>query len=1685
MKKLIGNLAVLILLLLVIAGCNDSTPNVLGEIKINDGYSEEVNIEDFETGVELPKAAITAYYTNGNSVTVTSNVSYSAVKKDGETTISDLIAKEKGVYEITATYKEGEVSKSASYSVTVTGPERLLIESLEGLDNYYAGDTYKKEDIRATIQYENIYGEVSAINDYEIKIENEDGTEVSEEFTAGNYKIIFSSNGLSVDRTFTVSAGLLPIRFELSGDTVPESVNKEKNQTLDLSNLTIKAYYEDGEKKADRELTIISSEGKVEEGVTLSLTSGETTVGYSNGFALANFNKGDNATLNIKVQKSFLKAVKVSDGKVEETTYSGEKLEGDLEAKEEILITVNPSIEKDTLKVVTNESTADVPYVENDTVELKNISFSYDDGTGKKAYTVTADSEGVEVTKGEEKQSSSFNLFLGENKITVTYNGAEASTTINAVEAAKAVAIKSIVSDLTKRYEVNSATETTISIPDEITMRVAYEDGCEKEITVTDTSNFTFTLTWKTSLGANALSEPMEVTKDNPVKLTTDNVGLYDLKITYSNPEGLKHRQEKTFEKKETTELSYDYGEDIEIIQSAVIKDIKLNNSTQAEFKEYVEGDVIKPNDVTFTFINIYGEEDKTKTNAGDENFTLYINDNPVAAEGYTLTDEETTYYVSYNDNAGVTATSEEKTISPLPLLTPISVVINENEALSTTINMEDKINNLYTIDNLSVTLTYADDETTVVNVIENGGIVDDSFIVTIGETPYGEFKYSYDASSLGEQTVTVTLENGKAHSKRQIKAVEETTSLDLNDSYTVTIERNPIIKNAKYTLPEGKTLYNNSKINTSDISFIYVDNHGKETTINGNNEGVTCSINGTDATDGTLTIPEKGSTVTICISYKEIESPITIEGILEDEPAKLLIEDSVIETEYNATSPLFSETIADSVELQYLSEKVELISKNDLTFKIGENEITTEGNILKAHEGSPIDVYYGEYKVYTTGKINYNAVKSLKAVKKENIPLAIVQTEDTVDAKDFVESVTLVFEDSTEENYDNYSFSVSGDTNTLRAMITLTPSVTINGDTVVDSENALTVQVVANEYERAGYDDVLTITGETADFSIPEVFNRTKDGTAIFFLGYYDEEGTELTYEEGDIYVTTEGEAILDDTYAYPVDYEIKNTIHNTKGKEVRLHPIYAPVSDYATLADGVLTDNPEFPTIDSSIIGIPAEVKTISAEMEDESPFLDNTSIKMVVFETGTEIEKLYQRAFARMELKYFELPDSVTILGLGAFADCTANAEEAYIEISKESQLESIGSYAFSNTNFVNFRIPASVNTISGATFPDSKYLSVVIIDEREDAISLPDGLFNGNNKGINSIYIPENVSLSENTFGGMSIGKIIIDGQQNTSEFADASPWGAVCDDIQWLIANKATAIATDYPTYLVSGEEFTATLEIIAADGSERTENGVSFTAPEEPSGEQTFTLTYNIDGQDVEVEFNAIFVDAKITDDETLSAFLSSKGTVGYVSNGFTTDGFTLSGKTLFATEEVELILTSVAEGSNSYVSITGDATIENIKFSLNIATDDTEHYLLSASDADSLTLSGVTINNAGTKTTRITGYFNNISGTFESLKVSGNVTVPLWFNNSQITLSDYHCDNSGSYDYSRFMLEGTENKLKFTGNVTGVLDRFCSTEATGAENYVDFTESNIKSVWTNSIDGNDGDLHWYSYKNN
>ena len=759
------------------------------------------------------------------------------------------------------------------------------------------------------------------------------------------------------------------------------------------------------------------------------------------------------------------------------------------------------------------------------------------------------------------------------------------------------------------------------------------------------------------------------------------------------------------------------------------------------------------------------------------------------------------------------------------------------------------------------------------------------------------------------------------------------------------------------------------------------------------------------------------------------------------------------MQSEYKATSHLFRETIEDSVSVEYLSEKVETIEKSELTFKLGDSTITTETNIVKGNEGASIDVYYDGYKVYTTEAINYNAVESLTVTPKENVPLAIIQTEEAVDAKTFVEKVTLIFEDDTEEDYEGYEFEVTGDTAALRTMVTLTPSVTINGDTVKDQEHALTVQVVANEYERAGYDDALTITGETAAFSIPEVFNRTEDGEAIFFLGYYDEEGTELTYGEGEIYVTTEGEAVLDATNTYPVDYTITNTIHNTKGEEVILHPIYAPVSDYASIdGDMVIIKADGKTTYDPIILGIPASITGIGHNGgEQTSPFQGNTSIRMIIFENGAQLEYVGNRAFQGMAFNYAEIPANVETLAEGAYADYNdALGNGALLSIEENSSLKTIVQWAFSGCGFKNIIIPANVESIAANSFIDcDKTLENVIFEERNDKLTLIDGIFNQNNIAISSIYIPKNITLSANTFGGMSIGTIVIDGQENTSEFSDASPWGANCTDIRWLIENEAAAIASNYPTYLVSGETFSADLQIIAADGTESTENGVEFTAPEGLSGEQKFTLTYQIEEQDVEIEFVAMFVDAKVSKSTELLEFLNGTGKTAYISDSFATDGFSINRSVTLFSDGKEIGVSTPVPESNGYIVINADDVIlKGISFYPAIAENSTENYILSASGKN-LIIENVTLENSGISHPMVGGgmYFNGVSATITNSNINGTTMqlLPVWLEGSTVTFTDcVFGQNGGSHQWGRLMLTGDSNDVTITNNDTTTFNRLC-----------------------------------------
>ena len=1709
MKALTARLSALFIMLLILfTACDNSTPRILESIEVDPSFTEtEIRIEDYAIGTALPEATIIAHYSNGSTAAIAEGVTYSATL-NGEN-IGGMTAMSKGEYTIIASYTEGSVSETADYTITVTGDPRLIISNLEGVDSFYDGDQYTP--ISAVAQYEDENGILTDIDEPSIAITDSEGKEVTTATTlkTGTYTAEVTAaeyQDLHAETTFYVSAGYIPCSFVISGDTVPDRINKSANNgMLDLSDLSITAtYIKDGDNTSEAEYqTQVISGGTESEGVILTLNNEEITDPSSIDFS--SFGKGTEQTLTVTVPKALLKAIKPAPDGYSATAYEGELLSGSLTLTLHILVVENPSITGITVK--TEEATEAVPYVAGDTVKAENISFTFDDGTGANAYIVHGNAEGIAITLNDETINSDFfKLAENENTITISYGAATGSTTVKASPIAKAKEITGLgETSILTEYRVGANEEDTvaISLPETIYLDVKYEDNTTGTVTVADSSKATFILTRLDSLARS--TEQITITSSNPATLSAADAGLYSLSVSYSSPEDFTHRQAEVFTPSEVESLSFASDVEIEVKKSAIISSLTLTNSTEETFKDYSEGDNILPVNAAFNYTNIYGDTPAKKT-AADETFTLeYSLDNSawtaVPAEGYMLTDETSYFRVrcyAEDESNEAYAVSETYTVKPIALLSPVSIAITEDETRPIEFNVDTAglLGNPFSITDLSVTLGYEDGTTRSVAVIEEGTLINEDFDVKIGGKPYGSFTYSYDKASLGEQTVAVMLVSPENYKQRATKT-PETASPDLTDGYAVTIKRNPIIKDAALSLDEGEVLYNNSKISASDITFTYVSNVGEETTHTAADEEVTeLKIGAAAASEGILTVPsEYAQTAQITFSFGNADGQLDIDGIKEDAPAELVLsEGQGITTSYKATAPAFIHSLGETVTIRNLSGMEHKESTSDLSFRIGDETITVSGNILRSHEGHAITVYYDNTPILITEAIEYDAVDSIEVTFKEDAPAALIVTEadSAIEASDFIESIALNLESQETATWNEFTFDKSGDTSDLRSIVTLTPSVTVNGDTI--KGEAITRQVVANEYELASYTpDAIEIEANgSVEFTVPGIFNRTDDSKAVFFLGYYDESGRTVAYGESDIHITTEGNALKESTEKgteYITGYDITNTIVNSTTEAVTLHPILAPVTDYASLDENmVMTKADGKKAYDSIILGIPAAVTGIGKNGGEEvSPFQGNTTVRMIVFENDSKLSFIGNKAFQGMAFSYAEIPASVTVLAEGAFADYNASGTGAYLSVAEDSSLQTIGQWAFSGCGFISVRIPESVTSFTGAAFLDSKYLETVVLDTRNSILTLPDGIFNANNKAIESLFVPENITLSENTFGGMSIETIIINGQENTSDFADLSPWGAAeGSDVEWLIENATVVTATEYPEYLVPGEEFTATLTIIKADGSETTGTGI-FTAPNEATaGPVSFTDKYTPADETtaVDVEFTVTIVDKKINDTESLTGFLSGSGTTAYVSESFTTEGFLIDRSVTIFSDGKEIGLTSAAAGANGYVAIVADGvTLKGLVLYPAISATSNENYILTATGIKNLEIENVTIDNSRTDSMVGGGvYLNAAVAAFIDTEILGQTMslVPAWLEGSTVEFTDcVFGQNGGSYQWSRLLLAGEKNGVTVSNSDNSTFDRISVQGENNSSDDIEISWAKPKP-WTEGTYENGGQTYTY-----
>ena len=153
---------------------------------------------------------------------------------------------------VMVTYSEGGETKTTSFSVTVAAktPTKLTITKTPSKVTYLEGqDSFDFSDLAATVTYNN--GTTAAVADYEVfGMSTEVGTHV--------ITVKYTENGVSVSASFpiTVKAKSLIMIYPIYPDEEIQEITVDYGEELDLSLLTVMAYYDNGDYEEITDYTV-------------------------------------------------------------------------------------------------------------------------------------------------------------------------------------------------------------------------------------------------------------------------------------------------------------------------------------------------------------------------------------------------------------------------------------------------------------------------------------------------------------------------------------------------------------------------------------------------------------------------------------------------------------------------------------------------------------------------------------------------------------------------------------------------------------------------------------------------------------------------------------------------------------------------------------------------------------------------------------------------------------------------------------------------------------------------------------------------------------------------------------------------------------------------------------------------------------------------------------------------------------------------------------------------------------------------------------------------------------------------------------------------------------------------------------------------------------------------------------
>jgi hypothetical protein len=146
-----------------------------------------------------------------------------------------------------------------------------------------------------------------------------------------------------------------------------------------------------------------------------------------------------------------------------------------------------------------------------------------------------------------------------------------------------------------------------------------------------------------------------------------------------------------------------------------------------------------------------------------------------------------------------------------------------------------------------------------------------------------------------------------------------------------------------------------------------------------------------------------------------------------------------------------------------------------------------------------------------------------------------------------------------------------------------------------------------------------------------------------------------------------------------------------------------------------------------------IPNSVKTI-----ESGAFYYCDELSKITFEKNSQLVTIESVAFDNTNIKSITIPKSVKTIGSSAFSDCQ-KLEKVTFE--KNSQLETIGNEAFFGADLKSITIPKSVKNIENYAFGYCQKLEKVTFEKNSQLTTIEENTFKSTN--IKSITIPKSV------------------------------------------------------------------------------------------------------------------------------------------------------------------------------------------------------------------------------------------------------------------------------------------------------------------------------------------------------